>query len=39
MYLPELLLCEVGRVEVVKLWLKQVYVTVHMSEVKENRSS
>jgi DNA-binding Lrp family transcriptional regulator len=38
MYLPELLLREVGGVEVVKLWLKRVYVTVHMSEVKENRS-
>jgi hypothetical protein len=38
MYLPELLLRRVGGVEVVKLWLKKVYVTVTMSGVKENQS-
>jgi hypothetical protein len=35
MYLPELLGREVGGVEVVKKWLKRVYVTVHMGEVRE----
>jgi hypothetical protein len=38
MYLPELLLRKVGGEEVVKKWLKRVYVTVSMSEVKENQS-
>jgi hypothetical protein len=38
MYLPELLLRKVGGVEVVGKWLKMVYVTVTMSEVKENQS-
>jgi hypothetical protein len=38
MYLPELLQRKIGGVEVVKKWLKRVYVTVSMSEVKENES-
>jgi len=37
-YLPELLLCKVGRENVVKKWLKKIYVIVLMSEVKENQS-
>jgi hypothetical protein len=38
MYLPELLLRKVGGENVVKKWLKRIYVTVFTSEVKENRS-
>jgi hypothetical protein len=37
MYLPELLLRRIGGVEVVKKWLKRVYITVHMGEVTENQ--
>lgn len=38
MYLPELLLRKVGRENVLKKWLKKIYVTVSMNEVKENQS-
>lgn len=38
MYLPELLGREVGGVDVMKKWLRRVYITVSMSEVKENQS-